>query len=155
MMLVSSCLAGLAVRYNGTDCLDETIAKLLETKQAVTVCPELLGGLAIPREPAEIQGGDGYAVLDGRASVVTSSGEDVTEQFVLGANLALRHAREVGATVVVLKANSPSCGSGMIYDGTFRGRRIAGHGVTAALLQRSGIRVISELELADYLSGIE
>lgn len=71
MILVSSCLAGLKVRYNGTHCLDEKVAKLIEEKKAVAVCPEVLGGLSTPREPAEIIGGDGNDVLDGKAKVVT------------------------------------------------------------------------------------
>ncbi|MFC4102098.1 DUF523 domain-containing protein [Paenibacillus xanthanilyticus] len=153
MILVSSCLAGLKVRYNGTDCLDDAIAELIGSGQAATVCPELLGGLAIPREPAEIQGGDGHDVLDGRAKVVTRSGEDVTALYVKGAYETLRQAREAGAEVVVLKANSPSCGSGMIYDGTFAGVRVSGDGVTTALLARNEIRVLSEEELPGFLAG--
>lgn len=147
MIIVSSCLAGMKVRYNGTDSLDETIRKLVEEKKAVTVCPELLGGFATPRDPAEIVGGTGEDVLDGKASVVEKSGEDVTELYMKGAYETLRIAKELGANTVVLKENSPSCGSSRIYDGSFENRRISGNGVTTALLRRAGIVVLSEEQL--------
>ncbi|MEK4039166.1 MULTISPECIES: DUF523 domain-containing protein [Paenibacillus] len=144
MILVSSCLAGMKVRYNGTDCLDEKIQKLLNDNQAIAVCPELLGGFSTPREPAEIVGGDGEAVLAGTAKVVDRSGIDVTELYLKGAYITLEKAQEVSATMVVLKENSPSCGSTMIYNGEFKGKKIAGNGVTAALLRKNGIEVTSE-----------
>ncbi|PLS08647.1 DUF523 domain-containing protein [Neobacillus cucumis] len=155
MILVSSCLAGLNVRYNGTHCLDDKIRELIETKQAVTVCPEILGGLSTPREPAEIIGGNGGDVLDGKAKVVDQSGNDVTEPFVKGAYTALRTALELDAKVVVLKENSPSCGSSMIYNGEFTGTKMIGEGVTASLFRRYGIKVISEENLADFLDKIK
>ncbi|AWV35362.1 DUF523 domain-containing protein [Paenibacillus odorifer] len=144
MILVSSCLAGMKVRYNGTDCLDEKIQKLLNENQAIAVCPELLGGFSTPREPAEIVGGDGEDVLAGTAKVVDRSGIDVTELYLKGAYITLQKAQEVSATMVVLKENSPSCGSTMIYNGEFKGKKIAGNGVTAALLRKNGIEVTSE-----------
>lgn len=144
MILVSSCLAGLKVRYNGTDCLEEKIGKLVEENRAVTVCPELLGGLATPREPAEIVGGDGEDVLEGKAKVIDKTGKDVTEFFINGAYATLETARKYKATMVVLKENSPSCGSSSIYNGEFNGEKIAGNGVTSALLKRNGIQVMSE-----------
>ncbi|MEG0449657.1 MAG: DUF523 domain-containing protein [Lysinibacillus sp.] len=148
MILISSCLAGLKVRYNGTDCLDERIQQLVLEKKAITVCPEVLGGLSTPREPAEIIGGDGEAVLDGKARVLAKSGKDVTEQFVKGAYLTLDKARELNATTVILKERSPSCGSSMIYNGDFTGTKVAGVGVTTALLRRNNINVISEDDFA-------
>ncbi|WP_339319308.1 DUF523 domain-containing protein [Paenibacillus sp. FSL R10-2734] len=144
MILVSSCLAGMKVRYNGTDCLDETIQKLLNENKAIAVCPELLGGFSTPREPAEIIGGDGEDVLAGTAKVVDRSGTDVTDMYLKGAYITLEKAQEVSATMVVLKENSPSCGSTMIYNGEFRGKKIAGNGVTTALLRKNGIEVTSE-----------
>lgn len=149
MILVSSCLAGLNVRYNGTHCLDERIRELVAKKEAMTVCPEVLGGLSTPREPAEIIGGSGEDVLDGKAKIVSCSGIDVTEQFIKGAYLALEKAQQLGATMIVLKENSPSCGSTHIYDGTFSGKKVAGTGVTAALLKRNGLEVISESEFVE------
>ncbi|WP_449602492.1 DUF523 domain-containing protein [Paenibacillus sp. Marseille-Q9583] len=144
MILVSSCLAGMKVRYNGTDCLDEKIQKLLNENQAIAVCPELLGGFSTPREPAEIIGGNGEDVLAGTAKVVDRSGTDVTDMYLEGAYITLAKAREVSATMVVLKENSPSCGSSMIYNGEFKGKKIAGNGVTTALLRKNGIEVTSE-----------
>ncbi|MBW4080214.1 DUF523 domain-containing protein [Paenibacillus sp. S150] len=154
MIIVSSCLAGLKVRYNGTACLDEAIQKLLDAEQAVAVCPELLGGFSTPREPAEIVGGDGDAVLDGTARVMDRLGNDVTPMYIQGARETLEAARRYAAATVVLKENSPSCGSSMIYNGKFAGRKIPGQGVTSALLRRNGIEVISEEQLAFRLEQL-
>ncbi|KPN95154.1 DUF523 domain-containing protein [Lysinibacillus sp. ZYM-1] len=144
MILISACLAGLNVRYNGTNSLDEKIQKLMLENKAVTVCPELLGGFSTPREPAEIVGGNGEDVLDGKATVIERSGRDVTELYLKGAYATLQKALEVGATQVVLKENSPSCGSAEIYNGEFNGTKIVGEGVTTALLRRNNIVVLSE-----------
>jgi len=112
--------------------------------RAVLVCPEVDGGLGTPRPPAEIVGGDGADVLAGRARVVTVQGEDVTEAYIRGAERALRVAEQRGATRAILKARSPSCGSGNIYDGTFSKTLLAGDGVTAALLKMNGIDVATD-----------
>jgi uncharacterized protein YbbK (DUF523 family) len=154
MILVSSCLAGLEVRYNGKHSLDNRIRKLLEENKAITVCPELLGGFSTPREPAEIIGGNGEDVLDGNAKVVEKSGRDVTELYIKGAYVTLKKAKEVNATIVVLKEYSPSCGSSLIYNGEFIGKKIVGNGVTTALLKRNGLRVISEGQFSDNLDEI-
>ena len=151
MLLVSACLAGLNVRYDASHKLDETIRQLVAEGKAATVCPEMLGGLTTPREPAEIIGGTGDDVLDGSARVVTVSGVDVTSSFIDGAYRTLEKAQAMKATTVVLKEHSPSCGSAWIHDGHFNGKSLAGSGVTAALLQRHGIQVISERQLADLL----
>lgn len=153
MYLVSSCLAGLKVRYNGTDCLQEAIAKLVQDHNTVTVCPELLGGFTTPREPAEIVGGEGKDVLEGRAKVIDKSGRDVTGLYIKGAYETLKIAREVGADKIVLKELSPSCGSSMIYNGTFAGEKITGNGVTSALLISEGFQVLSEHEFLEELLG--
>ena len=144
MILVSSCLAGLEVRYNGTHSLNSKIRKLVEENKAITICPELLGGFSTPREPAEIIGGDGEDVLNGKAKVIEKSGRDVTEIYIKGAYATLEKAKKINATIVVLKENSPSCGSLMIYNGEFKGKKIIGNGVTSALLKRNGLQVISE-----------
>ncbi|WCF07696.1 DUF523 domain-containing protein [Paenibacillus thiaminolyticus] len=151
MIIVSACLAGLDVRYDGTHRLDHHIAKLVDEGKAITACPELLGGFATPREPAEIIGGDGEDVLDGKAQVIERSGRDVTAMYVEGARETLRQAQAMKATLVVLKEYSPSCGSSMIYNGEFAGKAKAGLGVTAALLRRHGIEVISEEQFADWV----
>lgn len=149
MILVSSCLAGLEVRYNGTHRLDNKISKLVEENKAVTICPELLGGFSTPREPAEIVGGDGEGVLDGKAKVLGKSGKDVTELYIKGAYATLEKAQKINATIIVLKENSPSCGSSIIYNGEFSGEKIVGNGVTSALLKRNGFQVISEEQLVE------
>ncbi|MEK5239216.1 DUF523 domain-containing protein [Paenibacillus sp. FSL L8-0470] len=154
MIIVSSCLAGMKVRYNSTDCLDTSLQKLLDNNKAVAVCPELLGGFSTPREPAEIIGGGGEDVLEGNARVMDRSGNDVTEMYLKGAYETLEKARGIGATTVVLKENSPSCGSAMIYNGQFAGVKIPGQGVTSALLRRNGIEVISEQQLSARLEAL-
>lgn len=147
MILVSACLAGFEVRYDGGHCFKDVINILVEEGKALSVCPEVLGGLSTPRDPAEIVGGDGIDVLDGKAKVVDISGRDVTSFFLKGAYLVLEKAKEIGATLVILKENSPSCGSAVIYDGSFKGKKIVGNGVTSALLERNGIKVISDEQL--------
>ncbi|MCA1026172.1 DUF523 domain-containing protein [Cytobacillus kochii] len=150
MIVVSACLAGMNVRYNGSNSLDERIQKLLLENQAMTVCPELLGGFTTPREPAEIVGGDGEDVLDGKAKVIEKSGKDVTKQYINGAYATLKKAQELGANTIILKENSPSCGSSVIYNGAFKGEQIVGNGVTTALLRKNGFKVISENNFNEY-----
>ena len=125
---VSACLAGECCRYDGKANLDPRAA-VLRKQGALIICPECLGGLSTPREPAEIIGGDGADVLDGKARVITKSGCDVTDAFLSGAEASLAMCREKGITDAFLKARSPSCGCGIIYDGTFAGVRIPGDGV--------------------------
>jgi uncharacterized protein YbbK (DUF523 family) len=155
MILVSACLAGLDVKYNGSHNLNEKIKKWFDEKKAIPICPEVLGGLSIPREPAEIVGGEGEDVLDGHAKVITNNGIDVTEQFIKGANETLKIALDLNATMVILKERSPSCGSSMIYSGEFNGNKKRGTGVTAALLKRNGIQVLSEENFMVLLNEME
>ena len=143
MVAVSWCLCGRECRYDGTAKTDAQAMALTE-KGALCICPEVMGGLPIPREPAEIVGGDGYDVLDGGAKVITVSGKDVTAEYIAGAEAALRLCRENGVTLALLKANSPSCGCDCIYDGSFTGGKRKGDGVTAALFKRNGIAVTTE-----------
>ena len=142
-ILVSACLLGVNCRYDGGNSRNENAVKRHKLEEFVPVCPEEAGGLPTPRPPVEIVGGDGNDVLDGKAKVMTADGEDKTEAFLKGAQHALKLAQSQGATRVVLKSKSPSCGCGTIYDGTFSGTLIVGDGVTAALLKRHGIEVIS------------
>jgi uncharacterized protein YbbK (DUF523 family) len=144
LKLVSACLMGVHCRFDGRHNRIPEVQQLVMEGKAVPVCPEQMGGLTTPRLPAEIVGGDGDDVLDGTAKVINSQGEDVTEAFIHGAREALRVAKAVGATEAILKERSPSCGSCMIYDGTFQGMKQVGQGVTAALLRRNGIEVESE-----------
>lgn len=143
-MLVSACLAGLPVRYDGTGNRDDVVGRLVSEGRAVLVCPEVDGGLGTPRPAAEIVGGDGADVLAGKAKVLTRDGTDVTDAYVAGAHKALAAAQQAGAAVAILKARSPSCGLGQIYDGTHSSTLTSGNGVTAALLQAHGIAVLTE-----------
>jgi uncharacterized protein YbbK (DUF523 family) len=149
--LVSACLLGIRTRYDGGCCPVYQLIQLAARGLAVPVCPEVAGGLPVPRPPAEIVGGDGQAVLDGQARVLTIDGEDVTEAFLSGARQALETAQCLGIRQAVLKEDSPSCGLGRIYDGTFSDRMVSGQGVAAALLQRNGITVLSEEDLEEII----
>ncbi|MEG0488108.1 MAG: DUF523 domain-containing protein [Acinetobacter sp.] len=144
--LISACLVGENVRYDAKNCLKLKLKQLLDTQQAVVICPEVSGGLSTPRFPAEIINGDGVAVLQGLAKVMDQQGIDVTREFILGAEKTLKLAQQYQVTHVILKANSPSCGSQMIYDGSFSNHKIAGKGVTAALLEQHGFTVMTEDE---------
>lgn len=148
MILISSCLAGEHVRYDGGTQGQKSLIQLIEEGHAIHACPELLGGLMVPRAPAEIIGGDGFDVLDGRAQVITNTGKDVTAAFIQGAQATLKILKDNAIDTVILKANSPSCGNVQIYDGTFSGSKKQGLGVTSALLNRHGIKVMSELDYA-------
>lgn len=144
MIIISACLAGESCRYTGDGFDFPALRKLVENGKALAVCPEVLGGLPTPREPNEILGGGGYDVLEGRARVFTSTGSDKTEEFICGARSVLQTALDKGVKAAILKERSPSCGSSMIYDGSFSGKKIPGCGCTAALLIKNGIRVFSE-----------
>ncbi|MBP8302212.1 MAG: DUF523 domain-containing protein [Planctomycetes bacterium] len=160
MVLVSSCLMGEKVRYDGgtKSLLDPILAAWQAEGRLLWVCPEVAGGLGTPRPPAEIVGGTGESVLLGHAKVRTNTGEDVTAQFLRGAHAALALARSRGARIAILKARSPSCGNEQIYDGTHSRTVIAGEGTTAALLKREGVRVFHEGQLreaAEHLAQLE
>lgn len=142
--MISACLIGCECRYDQKSCRDQELEQLLREGKVIPVCPEQLGGLPTPRPPAEIVGGDGFDVLDGKARIVDQKGNDVTEEFLAGARQALKLAQTVGATSAILKENSPSCGSTFVYDGTFSGKKVTGTGLTAALFRRHGIEVQSE-----------
>ncbi|SEM82795.1 Uncharacterized conserved protein YbbK, DUF523 family [Pseudomonas sp. ok272] len=149
-ILVSRCLLGHRVRYDGGasgpfNQLEQWIAE----GRVVALCPEVAGGLPTPRAAAEIPGGQGAHVLDGTARVMTTEGEDVSAAFLSGAHQALALVQRHGIRIAVLKANSPSCGNLLTYDGTFSGVKVSGEGVTAALLARHGVQVFSELQLAE------
>jgi len=146
-LLASACLLGLCTRYDGGANPHPVIQALAAQGCVVPICPEVAGGLPVPRSSAEIQGGCGDDVLDDRAHVVTADGQNVTGQYLAGARVALEAARRFGIRQAVLKAGSPSCGVGRIYDGTFSGCLRSGDGVTAALLKRDGMVVYSEKQV--------
>ena len=159
-VLVSACLLGEKVRYNGAsaEVSDAILRKWMDEGRIVPFCPEVAGGLGVPRPPAEIVGGNGEAVLAGTAPIVTDQSVDVTLHFLRGARSALAAAQREHVGIAILKDGSPSCGSEFVYDGTFSGAKVGGHGVTTALLEQHGIRVFSEKhvrEAADCLTKIE
>lgn len=159
-VLVSACLLGLKVRYNGSDRLHghPVLARWQAEGRVVALCPELAAGFATPRPPAEIRGGTGDDVLHGTARVVEDTGRDVTGLYGDGARIALELARRHGCRHAVLTDGSPSCGSGFVYDGSFAGLTRPGTGVTASLLRANGIRVFAETaidELDRLLSAAE
>jgi len=141
--LISACLLGCACRYDGASkpLPAEVLKRLAEFDALAPVCPEQLGGLATPRDPAERAG----------ERVLTAKGADVTAQYRRGAIEALRIAKTLGCTRAVLKSRSPSCGRGVIYDGTHTHTLTAGDGVTAELLQENGIRVWTEEEIGEMI----
>ena len=144
MIVISACLVGEKVRYDGNHKLDLFYKNLIDEKKAISICPEILGGLQVPREPAEIIGGDGYDVWNDQAKVMTVKGRDVTIQFKEGAKRALSIIKDLNANTVILKSDSPSCGSTVIYDGTFTGNKKEGIGVTTALFTLNDINVYDE-----------
>lgn len=156
MILVSACLCGINCKYNGENNLDERVLKLLQEGKAIPVCPEQLGGQETPRLAHEIVDGDGELVLKGEAKILSPDGkEDVTKEFVKGATETLNIAKNIGAQYAILKARSPSCGFGKIYDGTFSGNKIDGNGVTAELLHKNGIKIFTEENLEEFLNIVD
>ena len=147
MIFVSACLRGINCKYNGDNNKNEKVEEYLKDKQFILVCPEQLGGLTTPREPSEIIELDGNGVIDGKTSVINNKRLDVTKEFKKGAVEALKIANLYQCKKAILKEGSPSCGSSLIYDGTFKGKKISGVGVTTALLRKNGIEVISENDL--------
>lgn len=137
MKLCSACLAGIKCRWDGEARPCQRVIELVKQGKAIPICPEQLGGLTTPRTPAEQK----------QDRVITEKGKDLTAEFIRGAEETLKIAELFNVKDAILKQRSPSCGSGKIYDGTFSKTLINGDGVTAALLKRNGIRVISEEEL--------
>jgi len=136
-ILISACLAGVNCKYDDGNNLHPEIMELVQSGEAILVCPEQLGGLPTPRLPSEIIG----------INVFNSSGEDVTAQFIKGAQETLRLAKLYGITQAILKERSPSCGVHYIYDGTFSSKIVKGSGITCKLLKANGIKILSEEEL--------
>ena len=153
-ILVSACLMGFQVRYNGSQKaqLADALARWQREGRLVIHCPELAAGLPVPRLPAEILHAQGADVMQDRARIVESDGQDVTPHYQLAAWLALRAAQDAGCEAALLTDGSPTCGSQFIYDGTFSGQRKPGSGVAAALLREHGIAVFSDQQLPQLLA---
>ncbi len=136
-ILVSACLFGNNCRYKGDNCLNEKLLALGKDNVLIPVCPEQLGGLPTPRRPAERVGD----------KIISDKGVDVTEEYTRGAELAVAIAKANNADYCVLKANSPSCGKGVVYDGTFTGGKTSGNGLTTETLLKEGFKVLTEDEI--------
>ncbi|GKY88394.1 DUF523 domain-containing protein [Sinisalibacter aestuarii] len=156
-ILVSACLAGQPVRWDGAA---KTLSHCLMTRwqgqgRLVALCPELAGGLAVPRRPAEIApGATGEQVLDGAARILDDRGDDLTAAFRAGAEAAVALARAEGCRFALLIDGSPSCGSREVHDGRFAGRRVAGEGVMAAALRRAGVQVFTPADMARLAAAL-
>ncbi len=151
-ILVSACLLGHAVRYDGKGkpLAHPLLERWRREGRVVTICPEMAAGMPVPRPPAEIENGlSGEDVLAGRARVMEITGGDVTAEFIAGAEKAVAFAQANGCAHALLIDGSPSCGSGFIYDGSFAGQKRAGNGVTAALMARAGIAVYSDRQIEE------
>ena len=148
-VMVSSCLLGNPVRYNGSDAPSDKkiLSKWKDEGRLVHYCQEIAAGFPVPRPPAETVSGDGTIVLLGQARVFEDTGADVTEMFIEGAQKALDFARSNNVKIAILTDGSPSCGSTFVYDGKFAGGTVPGMGVTAALFTQNGIRVFSEFQI--------
>lgn len=140
-ILISACLIGANVKYNGKNNYIELVEKLKQKYELIQICPEVLGGLSIPRDPSEIKGD----------KVISINNNDVTANFMLGANKALELAKKYNITKAVLKDGSPSCGNTYIYDGTFSKKKIDGFGITAKLLIENNINIYNEFEINELL----
>ena len=140
-ILISACLVGDNCKYNGGNNLNPQLEALLEKYELIPFCPEVEGGLPIPRNPSEIKGN----------RVVMNNDKDVTREYELGARKALMLCLYLKIKIAVLKERSPSCGTHQIHDGSFSNKLIDGMGVTARLLKENGIKVYSEEEISQLL----
>ena len=145
-VLVSSCLLGQPVRYDGQSkgLTSDILTQWLQEKRVVAFCPEVAGGLPTPRAPAEINA----------EKVITSTGEDVTDEFQLGAVKALALCKAQQIKFALLKESSPSCGRNTIYDGSHKGVKVPGMGLTAEQLVKAGVQVFSEEQLPELVSAL-
>lgn len=141
MIVVSACLCGVNCKYSGGNNRNEKVIEFLKDKEYRMICPEEMGGLPTPRIPSEI-----VSFEDGTFKVMTKTGDDVTLEFVKGGELSLEFTKEIKADIAILKARSPSCGKGIIYDGNFTGNLKEGNGITAGLFIENGIKVFNETD---------
>lgn len=141
MYLVSACLAGCHCRYNATSCANEVVQRLVREGKAIPLCPEQLAALPTPRESCEI-----LYDKNGNKKVIGQNGNDLTKEYTRAATSTLAVCKALGIQKAILKSNSPSCGCGQIYDGSFSGKTVSGDGLTAELLKNNGIQVMTESE---------
>lgn len=141
-ILVSACLLGVNCKYNGSNNENASVFAYLRDKEIIPICPEIMGGLATPRNPSE-------RLND---KVISNANVDVTKNFQRGALETLKLAQKLGCTKAILKSKSPSCGSGTIYDGTFQGKLIEGDGLTAELLKKHNITILTEKDIENNIT---
>lgn len=141
-VIVSACLAGDNCKYNGENNLNQKMMEFLKSHEIIKVCPEVLGGLPTPRPSAEIVGG----------KVMNTDGKNITKEFSLGAQRAFEIVQQEKPDLIILQSRSPSCGIKQIYDGTFSGNKIPGHGLFAELCIKAGYKVLDIEEIDEYLS---
>ena len=140
-VIVSACLAGDNCKYNGGNNINQKMMDFLKYHEMLKVCPEVLGGLPTPRLSAEI--------VDGK--VINTEGKNITKEFTLGAQKAFEIVQKEKPDLIILQSRSPSCGIKQIYDGTFSGNKIPGHGLFAELCIKAGYKVL-DIEDIDYFS---
>ena len=140
-IIISSCLLGNNCKYNGLNNYNSLVEELKKYYELIPICPEVFGGLNIPRDPSEIKGD----------SVISKNNKDVTNEFYLGANIALDIAKKNNIKIAILKEGSPSCGNNYIYDGTFTKTKINGSGITARLFKDNNIKIYTENEINELL----
>ena len=150
-ILISACLLGENVRYDGSNSRvhSSILQQWHEAGRILSTCPEMAGGLPVPRTPSEISNGDADAVLAGSSTIKRRDGIDVTDAYLNGAEKTLALCMQHKVRIAILKEGSPSCGVACVNDGSFSSRKIGGQGVTARLLSRHGISVFSENQLSD------
>jgi uncharacterized protein YbbK (DUF523 family) len=159
-LLISACLTGEKVRYDGGNAYVKSpiLRRWISENRLIPFCPEITGGLKVPRPPAEIQSDTGEDVLLKKTKVITCEGKDISTEFMLGAQRGYLIARKHRVKLAILKSHSPACGLGKIYDGSFSGILIPGNGVFASLLIQNGIKVLTETQLTqayDFLKLLE
>lgn len=136
MILISACLIGINCKYNGENNFNKKALELVKSGQAIPVCPEQMGGLPTPRNPAEMR------MINNKKCVVNSKNEDVTKEFLKGADEVLKLVKELNIKKAVLQSRSPSCGVDKIYSGKFDGKLIDGNGILAQMLIDNGIEAV-------------
>lgn len=143
MIFVSACLAGINCKYNGKNNFNQKIFDMVKEGKAIPICPEQLGGLETPRNPAEIK------TIDGIQYVIDNKGNDITNKFEIGAKEVIKLAKQLGVKTFILQPRSPSCGVGKIYNGNFDGNLVTGNGILVELCKKEGIETINCEDIAE------
>jgi uncharacterized protein YbbK (DUF523 family) len=154
LIIVSACLAGANCRYDGCLIENKLIKKLVASRQAMPLCPEVMGGRTVPRAPAEIKGGAGENVLTGKVKIIDKDNNDVTQEILNGVKYVVAAAKRMGVKIFILKTKSPTCGYGEIFDGTFTGKLVPGNGVLTDALLKEGIKIYTEKDCGSLVDEL-